>query len=226
MALGRKELEFLQETLPFWKELNPRQQRMIADGSYVREYSAGGMLHSGPEGCEGLFVIISGQVRSYILSETGREITVFRLRERDACIFSLSCMLENIRFDIFMQAAVDSRTILIPTPIYRELNRTSLAVSGYTNRELSARFSDVVWLLEQILFVRFDRRLAIFLTQRAELAGSDALNLTHEEIAQDMGTAREVVTRMLRYFQSEGIVQLSRGSVRLTDRRKLAKIAK
>ena len=226
VSLGGKEIEFLEKALPFWKELTQPQRRMIADGSYTKEYPVGSLLHSGPEGCEGLFVIVGGQVRSYILSESGREITVFRLQRGEACIFSLSCMLENIRFDIYMQAAADSRTILIPTPIYRELNRTSLAVSAYTNRELSARFSDVVWLLEQILFVSFDRRLAIFLTQQSALSGGGAVNLTHEEIARDMGTAREVVTRMLRYFQSEGVVQVSRGSVRILDREKLARLAK
>lgn len=226
VSLSGKELEFLKNALPFWNGLTQPQQRMLAAGSYRKEYPAGSLLHSGPEGCEGLFVIMSGQVRSYILSESGREITVFRLREGEACIFSLSCMLENIRFDIYMQAAVDSRTILVPTPIYRELNRTSLAVSAYTNRELSARFSDVVWLLEQILFMSFDRRLAIFLSRQSALSGGDTVALTHEEIARDLGTAREVVTRMLRYFQSEGMVRLSRGRVALADVKKLEKMAK
>lgn len=225
LALSERDLNFLAGTLPFWNDLTQAQRQAVAGGSYPAEYPEGSLLHSGPEGCEGLFVIVAGQVRSYILSENGREITVFRLREKDVCIFSLSCMLENIRFDIYMQAAVDTRTILIPTAIYRELNRSSLAVSAYTNRELSARFSDVVWLLEQILFVSFDRRLADFLARQSALSGSDVLNLTHEEIAGDLGTAREVVTRMLRYFQSEGIVKVSRGSLAILNRQKLLKIA-
>jgi CRP/FNR family transcriptional regulator len=130
-------------------------------------------------------------------------------------------MLKNIRFDVFIEAAQDSETILIPTSVYKNLNQNSLAVSDYTNQLLSSRFSDVVWLLEQILFMSFDRRLAMFLLEESAISGGDTLTTTHEEIAKNMGTAREVVTRMLRYFQSEGLVRLSRGEVRILNRKGL-----
>lgn len=224
MPLGERELAFLKEALPFWEKLTDAQRGLIERNAVLRRFPAGAVLHNGPDDCAGLFVIRSGQVRSFILSPAGREVTMFRLFERDVCIFSASCMMKDIRFDIHTQAAEDSSTILIPTAVYKELSESSLPVADYTNRLLSSRFSDVMWLLEQILFMSFDRRLALFLLEHAGPDGE--LKATHEEIARDMGTAREVVTRMLRYFQSEGMVRLSRGRVALADVKKLEKMAK
>ena len=226
MALGTGDLAFLRDSLPFWDRLRESEKRMIESSAALRVHPAGSSLHNGNADCSGLFVVKSGQVRTFILSDSGREITLFRLFKRDVCIFSASCMLKDIRFDVFIEAVEDSRTILIPTAVYRELNRNSLSVSDYTNRLLSSRFSDVVWLLEQILFVSFDRRLAQFLLDEAAIRCGDEIRTTHEEIARNMGTAREVVTRMLLYFQSEGIVSLSRGTVRIRDRKKLEAISR
>ena len=101
----------------------------------------------------------------------------------------------------------------------------SAPLANFTNALMAARFSDVMWLLEQLLWKSMDRRLAAFLLEEAAVEGTDTLRLTHERIAAHLGTAREVVTRLLRYFQSEGLVKLGRGSVELTDRRALAKLA-
>lgn len=221
MSLNQSDLLFLRQSLPFWSRLSEREKKLVESSSAVRSHPAGSSLHNGSADCSGLFVVKSGQVRTFILSDAGREITLFRLFERDICIFSASCMLKNIRFDVFIEAAQDSETILIPTAVYNELNHDSIAVSDYTNQLLSSRFSDVVWLLEQILFMSFDRRLAMFLLEESAISGGDLLTTTHEEIAKNMGTAREVVTRMLRYFQSEGLVRLSRGEIRILDRKKL-----
>ena len=226
MSLSPADFSFLRDCLPFWDRLGEREKRMIESTAAVRTYPAGGILHRGPADCFGLFIVKSGQIRSFILSDAGREITLFRLFERDICLFSASCMFKDIRFDVFIQAASDCKTILIPTSVYRELNQTSLAVSDYTNRLLSSRLSDVVWLLEQILFTSFDRRLAQFLLDESAIRSSDTIRTTHEDIAKNMGTAREVVTRMLRYFQSEGLVSLSRGEIQILDRKKLEALSK
>lgn len=225
MPLNERERDFLKDTLPFWPHLTTEQQLAVVGGSGGRSFSAGDMLHRGPVDCAGLYVIRSGQVRAYSISETGREISLFRLFERDVCIFSASCMMKDIRFSIYMQAAEPTETILIPTPIFRQLNKESAAVSNYTNSILSSRLSDVMWLLEQTLFIKMDKRLAQYLLQRFDESGGK-LKTTHEEIARDLGTAREVVSRMLKYFQTEGMVKLSRGEIELTGREKLKRTAK
>ncbi len=225
MPLDRRERDFLEDTLPFWKKLTPEQQRSVVNGSGERRFAPGEMLHRGAVDCAGLYVIESGQVRAYSISETGREITLFHLFERDVCIFSASCMMKDIRFSIYMQASEDTRTILIPTPIFRQLNQDSAAVSNYTNSILSSRFSDVMWLLDQILFTSMDKRLAQYLLGHFDENDGTALQTTHDEIARDLGTAREVVSRMLKYFQSESMVKLSRGRIELADRKKLENTA-
>ena len=171
-------------------------------------------------------MVRSGQVRVYIISESGKEITLYHLFERDVCIFSASCIMKNINFDVYVQAEKESRALLIPAPVYDQLNKTSLPVSDYTNQLMSSRFSDVMWVMEQVLFMSFDRRLAIFLMEQSAIEGADTLPVTHETIAKHMGTAREVVTRMLRYFQSEGMVSLSRGGIMITDREKLERLVR
>ena len=82
---------------------------------------------------------------------------------------------------------------------------------------MATRFSEVMWLIEQIMWKRFDKRLAAFLLEESTLEGDSVLKLTHETIANHLGTAREVVTRMLRYFQTEGMVKLARGTVEIAD---------
>jgi CRP/FNR family transcriptional regulator len=100
----------------------------------------------------------------------------------------------------------------------------SLPVSKYTNDLMASRFSEVMWLMEQIMWKSFDKRLAAFLVEESGIEGTTLLKVTHEKIANHMGTAREVVTRMLRYFQGEGLVKLTRGAIEIVDEAKLEEL--
>lgn len=213
-------MEF-QSCFPVWDRLTAGQQQTLLGAVTARQVEKGAVLHAGDRDCTGLLVVRSGQLRAYILSENGREITLYRLVERDICLLSASCMLRNIQFDITVEAEKDTHLWVIPTDTYRALMEESAAMANYTNDLMAGRFSEVVWLMEQILWKSFDQRLADFLLQESALEGTAILTTTHEKIAAHLGTAREVVTRMLRYFQSEGMVRLARGSVELTDRNKL-----
>jgi CRP/FNR family transcriptional regulator len=221
--INSDDLSFLKDALPFWNDITAEQQNLLTEAVSLREFRAGSAIHSGSEDCSGLFIVRSGQVRAYIFSQSGKEVTLYRLFERDICIFSASCMMRDIRFDIFVEAEKDTKAILIPTFIYQNLVNSSVAVSNYSNKLMSSRFSDVMWTMEQILFMSFDERLAIFLLEQSDIEGNDAIPMTHETIAKNMGTAREVVTRMLKYFSAEGMVELSRGGVTITNRKKLEK---
>ena len=214
----------LAEYLPFWGRLTDGQRERLRAAALRRSVAAGTVVHNGSADCLGLIVVESGQLRAYVLSPEGREITLYRLFERDMCLFSSSCMLRNIQFDVTIQAEKDTSLWVIPPELYKEVMEESAAVANYTNALIGSRFSEVMWLLEQIMWQSFDRRLAGFLLEESGLEGSDTLHLTHEKIANHLGTAREVVTRMLRYFQDEGMVRLSRGTVELTDEKKLAKL--
>lgn len=211
--------------IPFWNKLTSAQQERLSAAAVSRQVKAGTVVHNGSADCLGLLVIESGQLRAYIISPEGREITLYRLFERDMCLFSSACMMSSIQFDVTIQAEKDSRFWVIPPDVYKALMEESAPVANYTNELISSRFSDVMWLMEQIMWKSFDQRLAGFLLEESDLEQSDVLRLTHEKIANHLGTAREVVTRMLRYFQSEGMVNLSRGAVELTDRERLAQLS-
>ena len=171
-----------------------------------------------------MLLVRSGQLRAYILSEEGREVTICRFFEMDICLFSASCVMPNMQFDIFIEAEKDTEVWVIPACLYQNLMDESLAISNYSHNLITSHFSDVMWLMEQIMWKSFDKRLAAFLLEEANLENTDSLRITHEKIANHMGTAREVVTRMLRYFQSEGMVKLTRGTIELTDKKKLNKL--
>ena len=114
---------------------------------------------------------------------------------------------------------------VLPSCLFKDLMEESAVVANYANQLISSRFSEVMWLMEQIMWKSFDKRLASFLLEESTLEGSASLKITHEKIANHMGTAREVVTRMLRYFQSEGMVKLTRGAVEIVDEAKLEILA-
>lgn len=216
---------YLEEALPFFEKLSPQSRDLFLRSVSRRHYQKGQALHSGPNNCMGLFLLESGQVRTYLISDSGREITLFRLFERDVCLFSASCVMKNISFDVYIDAEADTDAILIPTSVYLALSETEIAFSDYINQLMSSRFSDVMWVMEQVLFMSFDKRLAIFLLEQSAIDGSDDIRLTHEAIAKHIGSAREVVTRMLKYFQTEGMVELSRGGIRLLDVKRLSALA-
>lgn len=206
------------EYFPVWNKLTPQQQSKLRAAVFTREVPAGMVIHNGGADCMGLVLVQSGRLRSYILSEEGREITIYRLFERDMCLFSASCMIKNMQFDVTVEAERDSKIWIIPTYMYKELIDESLPMANYVNDLMASHFSEVMWLMEQIMWKSFDKRLASFLLEESVLEDTDKLTITHEKIANHLGTAREVVTRMLRYFQSEGLVNLARGTVEITDR--------
>ncbi len=204
-----------------WNKLTASQQQLLQQNATPRSVKKGTIIHNGSVDCTGLLLIGSGQLRAYILSDEGREITIYRLFERDMCLFSAYCMMNSIQFEITIEAEKDSELWVISADIYKKLMAESATVSNYTNEVMATRFSDVMWLMEQVLWKSFDKRLAEFLLHESELEDNPVLKTTHEAIGNHLGNPREVVTRMLRYFQNEGIVHLTRGTIEITDINKL-----
>ncbi len=215
----------LAQYFPVWDQLTLEQRETLLGAASRQSVKKGTVLHNGSADCTGLLLVCSGQLRAYILSEEGREITLYRLFEMDICLFSASCMMHSIQFDITIEAERDTDFWLIPTEVYKRMMETSAPLANYTNEIMASRFSEVMWLMEQIMWKSFDQRLAAFLLEEAGLEGSNQLKLTHEIIGNHLGSAREVVTRMLRYFQNEGMVKLSRGTVEILDPEKLRHLA-
>ena len=207
--------------LPIWNKLSATHQQRLLTASEKASFKAGTTIHNGSMDCLGLLLIESGQLRVYARSSEGREFTLYRLFDRDICLFSASCVMPNIQFDVTIEAEKDCSLWILPSCLFKDLMEESEVVANYCNQLISSRFSEVMWLMEQIMWKSFDKRLATFLLEESNLEDSPCLKITHEKIANHLGTAREVVTRMLRYFQNEGMVKLTRGAIEITDRKRL-----
>ena len=215
----------LQDYCPIWDKLTPAQRETLTDSAVSRAVKKGAVLHSGSMDCTGLLLVKSGQLRAYILSEEGREITLYRLFDRDICLFSASCMMRSIQFEVTIEAEKDTALWLIPAEVYQGVMQESAPAANFTNEIMATRFSEVMWLMEQTTWKSFDKRLAAFLLEESTLEETQVLKITHETIANHLGTAREVVTRMLRYFQNEGMVKLARGTVEICEERRLQELS-
>lgn len=211
--------------LSVWDQLDTTQQNELLNSAFIRKFHKGQMLQNGSAECTGLILVISGQLRAFTVSEEGKEITLYRLFDRDICLFSASCIMNSIQFDIAVAAEKDTEVLVIPSEIYKRIMKVSAPLANYTNEVMASRFSDVMWLINQIMWKSFDKRLADFLLNESNIEGTHTLKITHETIGNHLGSPREVVTRMLKYFVNEGIVSLSRGTIEIIDEEKLSKIA-
>ena len=214
-----------QEYFPIWGKLNTVQQNKILSSLISRTVRKGTVIHNGNTDCTGLLLVKSGQLRTYILSDEGREITLYRLFDRDICLFSASCILRSIQFDVTIEAEKDTDLWVIPSEVYQSVMAESAPLANYTNELMADRFSDVMWLMEQIMWKSLDKRVAAFLLEESSIEGTRELKITHEIIANHLGSHREVITRMLRYFQNEGMVRLSRGAIEITDWDRLTELS-
>ena len=212
------------EFFPVWDKLTKQQQEQVANVIEYRSVKKGTHIHDSSAECLGLVMVKNGQLRAYILSEDGREITVGRLFAYDVSLLSASCVMPDLQFNVMIEAEKDTEFWSLPACLFRNLVDESLAVSNYSRNLLSSNFSDLMWLMEQIMWRSFDKRLAAFLLEESQLEESTVLKITHEKIANHLGTAREVVTRMLRYFQNEGMVNLTRGTIEITNAKKLEQL--
>ena len=212
------------EFFPIWDKLTAQQQDQIREVIEYHKVTKGTHIHGSNAECLGLVMVKSGQLRSYILSESGREITISRLFEYDVSLLSASCVMPDMQLNVMIEAEKDSEFWSIPACLFKNLADESLAFSKYTQSLLSGNLSELMWLMEQIMWKSMDKRIADFLLQESNIEETEQLKMTHETIANHLGTHREVVTRMLRYFQSEGMVKLTRGGIELTDIKKLREL--
>lgn len=211
---------------PIWDQLQPHQQHLLLDSLTCQTVKKGTILRGGNTDCSGLVLICSGQLRAFVYSEEGREITIYRLFDGDLCLFCAPCVIRSIQFDVTIQAEKDTEFWKIPSDVYQRLMTQSTAVSNYTNELMASRFTEVMSRMEQFMWKSMDKRVASFLLQEASIEGTCALRITHENIANHLGSYREVITRTLRDFQGAGMVKLSRGLVTILEKEKLEVLLK
>jgi CRP/FNR family transcriptional regulator len=161
--LNEKDLKYIEEHVEFWDKLTDTEKQLCINNFTVVNYKKGVNLHGAGEECQGLILVRSGELRFYIMSEEGRDVTLFRISERENCILSASCILSNITFDVLIDAEQDSEILLLNVDTFEKLARENIYVETYIYKKSTDRFSEVMWAVEQILFMSFDKRLAVFL---------------------------------------------------------------
>ena len=216
-----EKIALFQRTFPFWDRMSAEDRATFLRTSREVRFEKGTNIHNGSE-CTGVILVKSGSLRLYLLSEEGKEITLFRLFPGEVSILSASCVLDTLTFDVYIDSEEDSECLVVSGCAYEELSRRMPEVKIFALEGAVASFSDVMWVMQQILFLSMDKRLAIFLLDEASKTGSDVIRLTHEQIARYMGSAREVVSRMLKYFATEGLIRASRSEgIVLLDKARL-----
>lgn len=206
--------------LPFWESLSEDEKNRIESQSVIKNYEAGSFLHGNCDGggsCLGMVHVISGELRAYLLSDEGREITLFRIKDNENCVLAASCILSQIHFDTQISVEKDSVVLIIPAGLYKSIMEANISVRCFTYELSTERFSTVMWVMQELLFSKFDKRLASFLLQQYETTGDLEIHMTQEQIAQDINSAREVVARMLKQFSIDGIIESKRGTIIIKD---------
>lgn len=222
--LTTEESIVFQSLIPFWTKLKEEEQKSLLKETITRKYEKDTCLYNGSNECIGIIALKTGKIRSYLLSKEGREVTLFRLYAGEICVLSASCLLRNITFDIHVTADTDTELFIINAAYFARLMEENIYVENYIYKAAVDKFSDVMWTMEQILFMSLDQRLAIFLLDESQRTKSEKLTITHSQIATYIGSAREVVSRVLKIFEEDGIVSLSRKGITILNRTKLKKI--
>lgn len=216
--------EIFRAAFPFWESLTDKQREEIINHTAGNNCARKTRMHFGGGECAGVQIIGKGRARVFITSPGGGDITLFRLLDGDVSILSAACMLNGMDIELDMEMETDCEIYTIPKKIYRKLYDESSEVKDYTMEMISEKFSDIMWLLNQFVFSNVATRISGALLEHRVMEGADELKLTHEDIAKDAGTAREVVTRILKQFQTDGLVKLTRGKITVLDAEKLGKI--
>ncbi|MBE6949244.1 MAG: Crp/Fnr family transcriptional regulator [Ruminococcaceae bacterium] len=206
----------LLQSLPFWDNLTETEKQNVIQGTYFTTYKADQYIDSPYERCIGMMLVVKGSIRVSLLSEEGREVTLFRTTDNQVCMLSASCIIKQLTFDVHLSAEKETLAMIIGAPVICGLKDNNVYVERYALQRSTEHFSEVMWAMQHLLFTSFDRRLAMFLIDEYHKSGTK-IKITHESIAKNLGSAREVVTRMLNRFASEGYITLQRGIINIED---------
>ena len=214
-------MQYRGEIYPFWQQLTDAEKEIVESSVYTEKYNKGMLMHRTEDSCKGLMTVLTGVLRTYILSEEGREVTLFRVQSEEVCVLSASCLLDTITFDVLIEATEDTEVLVLPSAVLKQLTDKNPYVELYLYKSATEKFSDVMWTMQQILFLKIDQRVAQFLWDEMVQKNSMTLSITHDEIAKLIGSAREVVTKVLKYMAKDQAVELKRGTVTVWDKEKL-----
>jgi len=202
----------------FWKDLTPSQAAFLEQNLRTEVFTQGKLIHRSEGGCRGVMAVVSGALRVYCVSEEGREVTLYRVEAGDVCILSASCLMDSLVFDVLIEAIEETTVSLIPSPALHKVELENPLVELYIYKNATEKFSEVLWTIQQVLFMKIDQRIALALHEEMNRQKSNVLSITHENLAKQIGSVREVVSKTLKYMEEEGVVRLGRGKIEVLGR--------
>lgn len=207
--------DFLEKTIPFFNELKEDDKDSIISRSFIAEYKKNQVVHTKDSECIGLLLTISGNFRVYISAPNGRQITLFKLYERDICMLSASCSFPNLNYDVNLEAEEDSVAIILDSMLIKELSESYISVMKFLLDLTQDKLSQIMYVLEQTTFFSLNDRITDYLLEQSRYKNSKLLNITHEQIANEIGSSREVVSRVLKKFEKENMIKISRSRIKI-----------
>ncbi|MCL4297630.1 MAG: Crp/Fnr family transcriptional regulator [Anaerolineae bacterium] len=214
----------LERHFTFLKNAGQEVKKQLWQHAQIKEIPAGASICWEGDTCTQLALVLSGAVRVYKVGESGREITLYRIEENESCILTASCILSQTQFPAFAVAETTVQAVLVPASILREWVQQYEVWRDYVFGLMSQRLTAVIATVEEVAFRRVDARIAEFVANLAE--EQQEVKITHQEIAFELGTAREVVSRILKDFEREKLIALSRGSIVIQNKQALLEKAK
>jgi CRP/FNR family transcriptional regulator len=217
-----RQIESLIQRFPFLQHGNSRFRSCFFEHVNLVNLKVGSPICDQGMQCQHLALIVSGTARVYKLGESGREITLYRLGQGESCILTASCIVSGSPFPAFAVCEEAIEALTIHPAKVRQWTDEFPIWRSYLFSLISDRLGDVISVIEEIAFRRVDRRLADYLLQRASSDGRRNIKITHQAIASDLGTSREVISRILKDFEHQGLIAVSRGQLQISDPEGLA----
>jgi len=210
--------------IPFWANLSPEEKAIVSQRAITKRFSKNQLISSNSSACLGVILILSGGIRVSLISDEGREVTLYRAHANEFCVSTAFCVIQQLTFEAIVTAEEDTTVLVIPSSVCARLMDSNIHVRAFIFENSTKRYSQTIWAIQQMLFKRFDQRLASYLISAYEQSGSDEVPKTQEEIARDVNSAREVVARMLKDFAAKGLVEIKRGKIVLKNAEGLKKL--
>ena len=204
-------------TLPFWKSLTETEKRLIRDNAYTRIFDRNAVVCSETSADIGFMLLVDGKIRAFLKSDDGRKMPLFMLENQELCVFSASSLFVPISFRLCLTAERISRAVVINMTIVERLMNKNLAFRCFAYEILARRFSSVMESVKWVCFHGLEQRLAAFLVDEYERSGETHIRLTHDCIAQHVGSSRERVTKKLKQLSGRGLITKANRCIEIID---------
>lgn len=205
------------EKLPFAPFATEEEMRLVSQHAYMDAFAKGEVVHTRSQAeCLGAVLVLSGSLCASMISDEGKQIMLYRLGPGELCVFTARCVLNLLNYEAMVEGESDGTMMVIPEGVVSRLMQ-NIRVENAMSKLALMRCSQIMGALERVLFTRVDKRLAACLVMEAEKNEGREVRLTHEQLARDISSAREVVSRTLAKFADEGLISLRRGLIRIED---------